>query len=264
MRPVLIAPIICTLVAGPAFAVGVPVDDAKRLDDATGIANCMTKVQGSTGSTVAPSQGVHKSVASPGSAKSAGQSASAGEATVTGSTGGSTAATTTNVGGVDLSPLKTDPKGVGSIETGAHAQHLASFQAVTTALPANSSALQSISGQIGQVAGIQGAWDQNSGVRLSGANVWNQALQVASTLADLRNQILLWQTATTSAQAHTMTYDRTKASFVAKTTAPAPDNQSSTSTAPTTLSEIQKELQAAEDAASQSIAPSGISLDAGR
>jgi hypothetical protein len=257
MKQVLIASITCALAAGPVFAVGVPVDDAKRLDDATGIASCMTRVQGSTGSTVAPIQGVHKSVASPGSAKSASQSASAGEATVTGSTGGGTAETNTTVGGVDLSPLAVDPKNVAAIETGQHAQHLAAFQAVTTALPTNVSALQSIGGQIGQVAGIQGAWDQNSGVRLNGANVWNQALQVASTLADLRNQILLWQTATTSAQAHTMSYDRAKASFVTKSTAPASDNQSSTSSAPTTLSEIEQELQATQDAARQSIMSSG-------
>jgi hypothetical protein len=257
MKQVLIASIVCALAAGPVSAVGVPVDDAKRLDDATGIANCMAKVQGSTGSTVAPTQGVHKSVASPGSAKSGSQSATAGEATVTGSTGSGTAAANPSVGGVDLSPLTIDPKGVGTIETGQHAQHLAAFQAVATALPTNVSALQSIGGQIGQGAGIQGAWDQNSGIRLNGANVWNQALQVASTLADLRNQILLWQTATTSAQAHTMSYDRAKASFVTTSTAPAPDNQSSTSSAPTTLSEIEQELQATQDAARQSIMSSG-------
>lgn len=254
MRSLLIAPMICALAAGPAFAVGVPVDDAKRLDDATGIANCMTKVQGSTGSTVAPTEGVHKSVASPGSAKQVGQTA--GRAGVT----GMSASKTSEIGGVDLSPLTVNSGGVGSIETGKHVQHLAAFQAVTVALPSNVSSFQSIGNQIGQIAGagIQGAWDQNSGLRLNGANVWNQALQVASTLADLRNQILLWQTATTSAQARTMSYDRGKASFVAKATAPAPDNQSSTSTAPTTLSEIESELQASEDAARQSIMPSGF------
>jgi len=246
--------------AGPALA-QVPVSDAGRLRDETGIANCMAKARATQESTVQPTRDIHASVSTPGTAGQAAQvgtdnltGATAASGSAGGSAGGVTPPSVANVGvngtvnGIDLSGVMQTAGSIGALKAKNLAQTLSSLSAATTAIEGNQSNWQGISGAIGSDNTIQGAFDQNSGTRIGSAAAWNQAVEVGNVGLGLQNQRLTDKAAGAAATSKTMTYDPAQAGFVAPA-AETPDNQRAVKTTPTTYGTVAAQLSRAQTAA---------------
>ncbi|MGN8119168.1 hypothetical protein [Labrys sp. 22185] len=235
----------------PALA-QVPVSDAKRLSDETGIANCMAKARAATDSTVQPEQQIHGSVSTPGNA---GQSGQVGSANVTGSAGGSyTIPAVGNIGnngvvnGIDFGSVLQVAGSIESLKGRNVVQAVAAAAAIASALQQNNSNWQASSSAIGSANGIQAAFDQNSGTRVGTGAAWNQAVQTGNGWLALQNQRLMDQTAASAAQAQVMTYDQAKAGFVAPKSS-APDNQQTVDKGQTTYGNVAGNLNTIQSAA---------------
>jgi len=191
MRTLLLALATTTLLAGPAFAQGVPINDAQRLTKEVGIANCMRKAAAANQSTVSPSQGTTRSLTTPGTA---GQSAQVGTQAVAGSAvdgfGAALGVNSTSVGGLDLASLLQFPNSISSMQTGSFAQVLNATNLVATALQNNVSNEHQVQGVIGSAQGEQAAFDQNTAARIASASVWNQVIQTADNMLTLQTMRL--------------------------------------------------------------------------
>ena len=81
---------------------------------------------------------------------------------------------------------------------------LGAISSVSGALTTNSGALTAAAAIVGTLNPSQGAWDQNTAGRLAAIATWNQAIQAATTTAQLRNQLLLSRLSAAAAAAAMM------------------------------------------------------------
>lgn len=228
------------LLAGPLRALAqVPVADVAREAKETQTAGCMTRAAASKAATVQPSQGVKGSMVAPGAAA---PSAAVGDAEVMGlpsasvnqgTNSGLGAYAGSSVSGIDLSALTSAGAGASSVATlggssvATVGQVVGALSSLSSALQSNGPALNNAGVAIGALSTAQGAWNQNTSARIGGASVWGQAVQTATLALQLRNLMLLQQTARASGQAVVMTYDATRATLV--TLAPAATSGSTAS-----------------------------------
>src|SRR5271163_420095 len=220
-------------IAGPVFCAGplvfaepsgalaqVPTADVAREAKETQTAGCTTRAAAANAATVQPSQGVKGSLVAPSAAASSATVGatsvsglpSAGATTITNSGLGTFAGST--VSGINLGALTS--ASAGSVVTLGQSSVATVGQAVG-ALQVNGPALNGAGAAIGAMNAAQGAWNQNTSARIGAASVWGQALQTATVALQLRNLMLLQQTARASGQASVMTYDASKAAFVTPT-----------------------------------------------
>jgi hypothetical protein len=236
-------------------AAQVPVNDSDRTTTETETRTCMQRARSYKQQTESPTTGIHGSVATPGGTSTAGSAGSAQQAGNSNLVGG--ALTGTTVGGIDITGLLAVGGSVAALKSNNAGQVVNAMAAVSAALGANSGNLNLQGQGIGTVDTMQGAFDQNSAARLSGASLWGQAVQTGTTTLQLRNQQLQDQNAAASASAAVMEYDASKARLVDDDTSLS-DNASKTATSPTTLDEIQAALAKAQAAAEATQSTSAI------
>lgn len=178
--------VLTLLVAGalsmPAFA-QVPTNDAARVVKETQTRTCMERARSYKQRAEAPTKGIRGSFASPGST---GASQLAGGATLGGGAFGGT-----SVGGIDLSAIMQIVGSTSTMRARNAGEVLNAIAATTAAIPANQGMISQQGAMIGSASSIQGAFDQNSGMRLSGASLWGQTVEGGNTMLKLRNQRLL-------------------------------------------------------------------------
>ncbi len=183
----------------------VPVNDAARTSKETNTAVCMQRARTYKQSTVAPSRGVTTSFST--------QRDLAGVGQVSGASVSGSPLSGTTIGNSDLAILLA-ARGIASLKTKNAGQVFNALAAVAAAISSNASTLKRQQNAIGASSSLQGAFDQNSAVRLSGTQIWNQAIGAVNTTVQLRNQRLIDAAAAESAATRIMTYDPAKASFV--------------------------------------------------
>lgn len=189
----------------PVFA-QVPVNDAARTTQETNTAVCMERARTFKQSSVAPSRGVTTSVTSTGDL--------AGIEQVSGVAVGGSELSGTSIANSDWSILLAAGQGVQALKARNAGQVVNALATVAAAIGANSATLKTQQTAIGRANSLQGAFDQNTAARLSGAQIWNQAIQAVTTTVQMRNQRLLDQAAADSAATNIMRYEPGSASFV--------------------------------------------------
>lgn len=205
--PLYLALLISASAVSPAPALAqVPVNDAARTTQETNTAICMQRARTFKQSSVAPSRGVTTSVTS--------KEDLAGIQQVVGATISGSPLSGTSIANSDLSVLLTIGQSVQALKTKNVGQVVSALAAVAAAINANTSTLKNQATAIGTANSLQGAFDQNTTARLSGAQIWNQAIQAATTTAQMRNQRLIDQAAAESAAMKVVTYDPGTASFI--------------------------------------------------
>ena len=202
---------LCLVPLATAFAVSpavaqVPVNDAARTKEETNTAVCMQRARTFKQSSVAPSRGVTTSATTKGDL--------AGIQQVNGAAVIGSPLSGTSIANSDLSILLAMGQSVQALKTKNVGQVVSALAAVAAAINANTSTLKSQQSAIGSANSLQGAFDQNTAARLSGAQIWNQAIQAATTTVRLRNQRLADEAAAESAATKVMTYDPGSVSFV--------------------------------------------------
>ena len=227
-------------IAGPVFCAGplvfaespgalaqVPTADVAREGKETQTAGCTTRAAAANAATVQPSQGVKGSLVAPSAAASSATVGatsvsglpSAGAAAITNSGLGTFAGST--VSGINLGALTSASTGsvvtLGQSSVATVGQAVGALSGLAAALQVNGPALNGAGAAIGAMNAAQGAWNQNTSARIGAASVWGQAMQTATVALQLRNLMLLQQTARASGQASVMTYDASKAAFVTPT-----------------------------------------------
>ena len=221
------------LFAGPLVIMGslgalaqVPTTDVARQAKERQTAGCTTRAAAANAATVQPSQAIKGSLAAPSVAAT---SVRAGTTNVTGLLpNGPTARTNSGLGtfagstvsGIDLGGLTSAGAGAGSAATLGQSsvatvgQSVGALSGLATALQMNGPALNSAAAAIGSMTAAQGTWNQNTSARIGAASVWGQAIQTATIALQLRNLMLLQQTARASAQSSVMTYDGARSALV--------------------------------------------------
>lgn len=200
-----LALLIAASAVSPAAA-QVPVNDAARTTQETNTAACMHRARTFKQSSVAPSRGVTTSVTSKGDL--------AGIQQVNGAALSGSPLSGSSIASSDLSILLAAGQSVQALKTKNAGQVVNALAAVAAAISANTSTLKSQSTAIGTANSLQGAFDQNTAARLSGAQIWNQTIQAVTTTVQMRNQQLVDQAAAESAATKVMTYDPGSVSFV--------------------------------------------------
>ncbi|MQB34243.1 hypothetical protein DXT93_27510 [Agrobacterium rhizogenes] len=157
-------------------------------------------------SSVTPSRGVTTSVTSKGDL--------AGIKQVNGVDISGSTLSGTSIANSDLSILLAVGQSVQALKTKNAGQVVSALAAVAAVISANTSTLKNQQSTIGTANSLQGAFDQNTAARLSGAQIWNQTIQAVTTTVQLRNQRLVDQAAAESAATKVMTYDPGSVSFV--------------------------------------------------
>jgi len=212
------------LAASHGAVAQVPTADVAREAKERQTAGCTTRAAAAKAATVEPSQGVKGSLATPSAAA---PSAAVGAANVTGlPSTGATISTNSGLGtfvgstvsGINLGALTSagagSPVTLGQSSVATVGQAVGALSGLAAALQMNGPALNGAGAGIGSINAAQGAWNQNTSARIGAASVWGQAIQTATIALQLRNLMLLQQTARASGQASVMTYDATKAALV--------------------------------------------------
>jgi hypothetical protein len=227
LKAFLLAASVSAIPSNTTFA-QVPVADVARQSQETSIAKCMTAANGFNKATVPADTGTHGSVAAP-AATNAASTATVGASNVTGWAG--TGASGAGVGGTSMASVGTgDLTGGVNVSSGSigsmnfssllngaagaaqgaafniatGVQVLSALSNVSGALATNSGALTAAAAMVGTLNPSQGAWDQNTAARLAAIATWNQAIQAATTTAQLRNQLLLSRLSAAAAAAAMM------------------------------------------------------------
>lgn len=185
----------------------VPVTDAKREKSETETAACMERARTFKQNSVTPTKNIHGSIT--------GQGDTGGIRTVSGQSISGSPFTGTWIGGVDFALLLGIAGTIKAIKTKNVGQTMASLAAVAAVIAANSQTLSTQSTLIGTSTTAKGAFEQNTTIRLSNAQVWNQAIEAVTTTNQLRTQRLLDLSAAASAATKAMTYDPQKVTLTA-------------------------------------------------
>jgi hypothetical protein len=203
--PMSLSLLIAASAVSPALA-QVPVNDAARATQETNTAICMQRARTFKQSSVTPSRGVTTSVKAKGDL--------AGIEQVNGASVSGSPFSGTSIANSDLSILLAAAQSAQALKTKNIGQVVNALAAVAVAINANTSTLKTQAIAIGTANSLQGAFDQNTTARLSGAQIWNQAIQAVTTTVQMRNQRLIDQAAAESAAMKVMTYDPGTASFI--------------------------------------------------
>lgn len=203
--PLFLALLIVDSAVSPALA-QVPVNDAARTTQETNTAICIQRARTFKQSSVTPARGVTTSVTAKGDL--------AGIQQVNGATISGSPFSGTSIANGDLSILLAVGQSAQALKTKNVGQVVNALAAVAVAINANMSTLKTQATAIGTANSLQGSFDQNTMARLSGAQIWNQAIQAVTTTVQMRNQRLIDQAAAQSAATKVMTYDPGTASFI--------------------------------------------------
>lgn len=239
---------LASMMMSSAAVAAVPVQDSPHGTTETGIADCMKKARKYKDDTLKPSQGITGSVKSPGTGS---QPTQAGASDVS----GSTVQPSDNVGNIDVSPVNSyGPESVGGMSVKSSAQSIATSQTAANALSSNKSGLQSAGGSIGGLDPIQGAWNQNSVARIGNVSVWNQAIQVETTIQNLMTQRLIRAVNAQSADAQMMRFDPALVTLVEASRRAQEDDSERSSVETPPYGAVSKQLEAVQQ---QGIAAQG-------
>ena len=194
----------------------IPVTDNQRETQEKKISDCMQKARVYKQDTLKPSQGITKSVSTPGSAT--GTVPQAGATNVTGN-GGSGALG--NVSGIDFSSLVPAQSGNGStaatpasLGLDTTAQAVLALTNVSAGIEANKAGQLIAALAMGSLSLAQGAWDQNGLARANNGGQWNQVLVTALMTARLFNQRGVNLLGGASNAASLLTFLPSQASFI--------------------------------------------------
>jgi hypothetical protein len=203
--PLCLALLITASAISPALA-QVPVNDAARTTQETNTAVCVQRARTFKQSSVTPSSAVTASVTSKGDL--------AGIQQVDGAYISGSTLSGTSIANSDLSILLAAGQSAQALKTKNVGQVVSALAAAAAAISANTSTLKNQATVIGTANSLQGAFDQNTAARLSGAQIWSQTIQAVTTTVQMRNQRLVDQAAAESAATKVMTYDPGSVSFV--------------------------------------------------
>lgn len=193
--------------------------------------------------TLKPSKGITGSVKSPGTGS---QRTQAGTSDVS----GSNAQPSNNVGNIDVSSLNSyGPQSVGGMSVKSSAQSIETSQATANAMSSNKSGLQGAGGSVGGLDPIQGAWNQNSVARVGNASVWNQAIQVETTVQNLMTQRLIRAVNAQSADARMMQFDPFLVTLVEAIRRAQEDNAERSSVETPSYGAVSQQLEAVQQQA---------------
>jgi hypothetical protein len=203
------------LTAEAAFG-EIPVTDSQRETQEKKISDCMQKARVYKQDALKPSQGITKSVSTPGSAT--GTVPQAGAANVTGQ---GASGTLGYVSGIDYTNLVPPPSGNGqafatpaSLGLNATAQAVSALTNVSTGIEANKAGQLIAALAMGSLSLAQGAWDQNGLARANNGGEWNQVLMTALMTARLFNQRGVNLLGGASNAASLLTFLPSQASFI--------------------------------------------------
>ena len=215
MRRELSLAILFCLIGDAAFGT-IPVTDKQRETQEKKISDCMQKARVYKQDTLKPSQGITKSVSTPGSA--AGTVPQTG---VTNVTGQGASGALGNVSGIDFSSLVPAQSGNGStaatpgslgLDTSAEA--VLALTNVSTGIGTNKTGQLIAALAMGSLSLAQGAWDQNGFARANNGGEWNQVLMTALMTARLFNQRGVNLLGGASNAASLLTFLASQASFI--------------------------------------------------
>jgi hypothetical protein len=193
----------------------VPVTDSQLETQEKKISDCMQKARVTKQDSIKPSQGITKSVSTPGSAT--GTVPQAGTANVTGE--GASGALGF-VSGMDVSSLVPAQSGgeapmtPASLRLDTSAQAVLALTHVSGGIEANKAGQLIAALAMGSLSLAQGAWDQNGLARANNGGEWNQVLMTALLTARLFNQRGVNMLGDASNAASLMTFLPSQASFI--------------------------------------------------
>ncbi|MBV9288454.1 MAG: hypothetical protein JO288_11650 [Hyphomicrobiales bacterium] len=215
MRRELSLAIAFCLVSETAFA-AVPVADTQRETQEKKISDCMQKARVYKQDTLKPSQGITKSVKTPGSA-----TGSVPQAGATNVTGQDASGALGYVSGIDYSALVpaemsggAAPVTPASLGLNTAAQAVLALSNVSTGIQGNKASQLAAALAMGGLALAQGAWDQNSLARANNGAQWNQVLMTALMTAKLFNQRGVDILGGSSSAANFLTFLPSQATFI--------------------------------------------------
>jgi hypothetical protein len=202
--------------AAEAALGAIPVTDNQREAQEKKISDCMQKARVYKQDALKPSQGITKSVSTPGSA-----TGSVPQAGATNVTGQGASGALGNVSGIDFSSLVPAQSGNGStaatpasLGLDTTAQAVLAFTNVSTGLEANKAGQLIAALATGSLSLAQGAWDQNGLARANNGGEWNQVLTTALMTARLFNQRGVNLLGGASTAASLLTFLPSQASFI--------------------------------------------------
>lgn len=184
----MIALLLASLAGNSAIA-QVPVNDAERTIKETETRTCIQRARTYKQRAEAPTNGIRGSVA--GAGESGGQRAG-------GVSIGGGAFSGTTIGGIDLSALMMVAGAASALKAKNAGEVFNAIAATQAAIQSNQALIAGQGSQIGSATSIQGAFDQNSGTRLSGSSLWGQAVEGGNTTVKIRNQQLMDEAAAQS------------------------------------------------------------------
>ena len=203
------------LTAEAAFG-AIPVTDNQRETQEKKISDCMQKARVYKQDALKPSQGITKSVSTPGSATGTVPQAGATNVTGQGASGA-----LGYVSGIDYTNLVPPPSGNGqafatpaSLGLNATAQAVSALTNVSTGIEANKAGQLIAALAMGSLSLAQGAWDQNGLARANNGGEWNQVLMTALMTARLFNQRGVNLLGGASNAASLLTFLPSQASFI--------------------------------------------------
>jgi len=220
MRRELSLAIAFCLVAESGFA-AIPVTDSQRETQEKKISDCMQKARVLKQDTLKPSQGITKSVKTPGSAT--GSVPQAGTTNVTGQASSALG----YVSGIDYSALVPAQTSGGattvtpaSLGLNTAAQAVLALSNVSTGIQGNKAGQLIAALAMGGLSLAQGAWDQNSLARANNGAQWNQVLMTTLMTAKLFNQRGVNILGGSSGAANILTFLPSQATFITPVTIP--------------------------------------------
>jgi hypothetical protein len=194
----------------------IPVTDSAHETQEKKISDCMQKARVYKQETQKPSEGITKSIRTPGSA--AGSVPNVGVADLTGQ--GASGASG-YVSGMDLTPLAPAQTGGGSaavtpgaLNLNTVAEAVQALTSVSGALGGNKAGQLVAAAAMGALSLAQGSWDQNSLARANNGAQWNQVLMGAFTTADFFNLRGVNALIGASNSASFLTFDPSRATLV--------------------------------------------------
>lgn len=214
----------------------VPVNDSGRQQKETKTRVCMERSRTYKQRAATVTDSVRESFASSGSTPTA---AIAGTASVSG-----TAMSDTSIGGIDLSTIMGAAGAIAALKSRNAGEVMNAITATTLAISANQAAIKAQGQSIGSAANIDDAFDQNTAIRLSGASLWNQSVQVGTNTLKLRNQALADEAAAATKAARVWSTGTQK-------TIELPDNTTSEPSAPVGQNDVLNALEKLQSEAQQ-------------
>ena len=221
MRRELSLTIAFCLASGSGFA-AIPVMDSQRETQEKKISDCMQKARVYKQDALKPSQGITKSVTTPGSA-----TGSVPQAGATNLTGQGASGALGYVSGIDYSALvPAETSGAAATVTPASlglntaAQAVLALSNVSTGMQGNRASQLVAALAMGGLSLAQGAWDQNSLARANNGAQWNEVLMTALMTAKLFNQRGVIILGGSSSAANILTFLPSQATFITPVTIP--------------------------------------------